>query len=580
MEHDDFRANELMLAFTEKGVGNRNPLWIASLALTFERIRNYVAAFDVYESNIQNTTSPFFIDKYKDFKERVEIKLKDNEVFDLGVLNDVSYKWINGNITATNRSGLNVAPEIDILSILNMKTAKQNTGEIIETKKKIQEKAAYDSTLIFKYGSFIEARLELTHQEPYKPIQLPKKTPASKRKPLSLISRSETKSETITAEDEFDNRSPILKSSLKPNTRKRVPLSTISRSTYDDEDENPESRPILKNRKPLQQLNSPKSLLNDEDDGNIESRPILKNRKPLQQINSPKPLLNDDDDLVPILKPKSNDKPVSILKPPNSPRNTNSPASRSVKIDTGKQKRTIFAIGDEFSAGTDIRLTVVDKKGEHSYICTCDADPEPFVLKINPMPSFLRNIQYKERFLLQDSHFQLYFITPLIKYNFSQVIDELRKRKFVDELLVVFFLFELNRILISLERLHCVHGNITIDNLLYNISSEVLPAFDDSFPWKETGLMLSNCDKIIESRGNDRKSVKAIICTLINGNPDNETIPKRWSEDFWINVFKTLSNPRQPLTNIESSSNAMLREQGTTLRSRVSRINVSLQESN
>ena len=549
---DDKKINKLMKDFSEKGIGSRNPLWIASLALTYERVKEYVQAFNVYESNLEEcvSKSAFAKSKYSDFKQRIEAKLRCNQTFNLGQLNGLRYTWNNGRIECRAPIGP-VEPEIDILAILNFKS--NESGYRSTQNKKEFDKPEYDPNLIAMHGSFIEARIAMIKEKSEKmdqdeEIKLPKKSPITrnnKRKPLAVLSRKESQPSSYFDDEE---PAPILKKKKKISLNPPPDADDFFAPETEDE---PKLKP---KRKPLAPLSRSTITQDDEDDG---AMPIpLKHRK-----MNPVPLITDE-------------KPKSILRVPGSPRAS---PSRVRIASGGTPRRTSFAVGDVFSIGS-CRMTVKSKKDEHSFICSVDTIPDEFILKITPAPSCLSRLKYKERFSLPDMRFDAYFVTLYIKYEFSSLIDIMFKKK-TEELVVMFFLFELNRMLISLEDIKCSHGGICIENLAYSIPNGQLGSFNDNEDWKSTGLVLTNCDKVKESKGSDREDVKKIICYLINKDPANTSLPKVWEhKDFWNLAFKVLSNHSMQLNQIEIRANQILREKGAAIKSRISRLHIELQK--
>lgn len=542
---NDEQANSIFETYSQcANIGMKNPLWIASYALTYERVQNYIPVFQIYQSAFNNQIEPPFLkDQYSKFISRMQKRLSQVVKFDLGMYNNIKYTWRAGNVIAME-NGRRTDPEIDIVTILGMNKLNKTTDSFSTMK---TERPAYDANLLLSTDgtsrSFVEARLADMGID-FVRLRKEKERKAQPRIPLQPIS---PKSESKPTETVF-----------------RLPSRTKGKSSFLAQEEG-----SVPERKPLQVIKS--SFLTNEADPD-EFNPFRQQdeeihkekRRPLAPISS-----------SPTIAPPSTTRTRGILKRGDS-KGSISPSRVKIQGSPHKGAKSSFNIGERVNAD-DLEIEVLEQIGNNSYVCS-SVDGRKYFVKICQMNSLLREIDHKELFSIPEPRYETYFLVPFLNIPFSKVVSIITSKK-TDQTVAFFFLMQLCRILFSLESANIHHGSIAIENIMYRIPDAELRAFDDGEEWAGCGLTLTKCDKISKGKiEEERKSALEIFLQIANGNAKKTDMPKRWNKEIWemaISVL-SLSNNTPSIKALEGKILTFLIEKGETVKSQISRINVSL----
>jgi len=472
---DDDICLGILEGFSEQGIGTKHSLWISSLALMYERMKNYIKSIFCFLNGLRIDAQPlgYLESKFKEFKKRMKDRMNTLKQFMLGNHNDIIYTFENGLISSTKK-GKPIDPEIDIFEVIGY-NINQPTPQSFS--KSMKELPGYNpSLLLTKEGierTFAEARLDFLG------VDFVKQRIDKQKKPLN--ENTET----------FD---PFLHEEPKPKS-------------------------ILK-KKRTDSIQSPKAVQIES----VFSSPSLPQKRKA---------------LAPIAKP-------------------------------------VFSVGETLNIN-GMKLNIVKKLGDISYLC--EDELNRFVIKPKSQIHFAPT--FPQLFCLGEKSISDFYASKYEPYSFEQVIGILHSKR-IDENIVLYFALQLLRMLKSLESSSYIHGNIEISQLLFRVSPEELPSFNDDAIWSQQGLSLSRCDKLTKnSSENDRKSVSNIIHILATKEPINTTIPPcptRWNSQIWNEIFAILKSKESFDTIIETILHK-LKEKGTSLRSSISRVNISLLES-
>lgn len=570
---NDIDANQIIENFTnELQIGSRNPLWIASCALTYERVQNYIMVFYIYQNAFdQHIDPPFLKDQYNKFITRMNKRLTSVVKLDLGILNRIQYSWRAGKLVTT-KDGRHVEPEIDVLGIIGIsdhnKTI-ENSFSMIRT-----EKPAYDANLLLSTDgttrSFIEARLanigiDFVRQRKEKEMK------AQPRVPLRQISpRGEPKQNEsiIKLPSRTKGNKSTSVSSGESAITERKPLSIIKSSFIAHEispdDDNERHTERLNNEQFLQSLRqkTPRIFPTDDDD---DDEPKPEKRRPLAPISSS------------TSSSASSSTTKGILKRGDSKATNMSPSRVKIQGSPVKAVKNNFTRGEKINAD-GLMLEVKDKLGTKSYLCEAE-DCRKFFVKISQVNKILRELEHKELFSIPEPRYETYFLVPYLQIPLKRVIDVISKKTVVDQSVALFFLLHLTRILFALESANSHHGDLSTDSFMYRLPNSELRAFDDREGWEECGLCLTKCDGISHGRDLDeRKKALEIFLKISKIDPSKMEMPKRWNKEIWTMAVSALSNkPGAPsLKSIEAKVLTFLIEKGDSVKSQIARINIEL----
>lgn len=500
-------------------IGYYSSLFCSSVALEFERIKNYITSLDIYEISIQREAQPigFLYQTFDSFKERMLKRLYGNYSLDLGVLENNVYTFIDGGITCKSiDSNLPQLPKYDFLEVINFDPSKA---------------AEYTSP-----QSFSKSRSSF--------ISKP-----SNYQQNSNLSPPHFEQVEFPANNSFHDKSQS--SFLSPTSQ---PQAHTSFSQNNQQIFNPQEKEFEVNDFFQPQQNS-----NNNDQSQTELSFQFNHVEPKRSIlkkKSPSPSRNNSSGV------KFNNR----AQPANDKKRASTPVGKNNKLEVGAK---IFADIFEFHIERQI--------GSGAFIASAVSEEQKFVIKRIPMNYTRFTPKFPFLFSLPIESINNFYVTHFSKIGtFDSIISCIHSSR-VDENVALFYLLQLLLMIDDLETKFMAHGNICPQKLLNKYPKCELPtSFNINDPvWQDVGICLCSCDEIHYDEGiEDRKAVAKLFHFIAKKtaiDDDFETPPPRWNNEIWVTTFRILQT-KDPLASLIELIHGQIQKNPMKLRSQISRI--------
>lgn len=612
----DQEALQLLIDCLSQGIGGNHTLWLTSIAIEHEKQNNFISALNTFEMAKTKEAQPSaFLDlKYSDFKKRMTDRfnstlsqvneLMENAILELGILDGISYAFINGNIVTKNKDTGNFCdPQIDVLKILEyqanppspftpMAISKVNSATSINISNSISSKqenflSGYDPSLLVgsddKECCFEEKRL----------LSLGHDFIATRKINKNLLNANQSSdTENNGQPSQFDTADqPILlpkkttREPLKPKLdRPPLPFDYSEKPFLFNKDEMPRS--IMKKPNSTNTNNSVNIIRTDRNASLTNHNLSFGFPDQSTHMNSPSPKVKMasvtfDQSVVSLGSPLRKRPPTPIPHSPvliiNEIIKSDSPTIGSLRIEQqigehtylGTNKKDSYVVKPLFKSQQQILALNFYEKVSHSFLFALQADT------VHQSPNYFIS-----------KYFSTGTLGKLIESNINS------GGKKIDENVALYYLLQMIMMLQDLEEQNFVHGEITENHLFLRhasvVQSKVFGLNDPG--WRDTGLVLIRCDGLIPARElpAERKLIDRIavynIFMMLANNQRRETTapitltpcPKKWNETIWKTAFDTLStlstlNPLQALIMKEFQDS----RKSLNLRIKISRISIN-----
>lgn len=544
---DSSNTQEIFGNCIDLNIGNFHSLWCTSLAIEFERSKNYILALDVFEISIQREAQPigFLTQNLDSFKERMLKRLYGNYSLDLGMIDNNKYTYIDGGINCKNiNTNLPAIPKYDFLEVINFDPSKamEYTSPQSFSKSRssfLAKPTNYQQNYDLSPPHFEEVEFPANSPHQFEEVEFPANNSFHEQNRSSFLSPT---SQPVQKQNSFTMQAQPYE------PREEIDFFQIH--SYQNDQES--------NQNPSKQLHT----------NNDQSQTELS-----FQFNhvEPKRSIMKKSSQSPSRSNNSGVKFNNRAQPANDKKRASTPVGKNNKLEVGAK---IFADIHEFHIKKQIGSGAFLAESEH----------QEFVIKRIPMDYRPFTPKYPFLFCLPIESITTFYVTEFTKLGtFDMIIPHIHKNR-VDENVSLFYLLQLLLIVDDLETKFMTHGNIYPKKLLNKYPKDELPdqfSIDDPI-WQETGIKLCACDEIHYDEGiQDRTAVARLfyfIATKSEIENDFGKPPPRWNNEIWSTTFNILQT-KDPLASLIELIHNYLQKNSKKLKNQMSRTYISFSES-